>query len=266
MQDSPTQVNLSRHGLPTKTHKCLGSKMGCWGWWEEGGQSEIGWRNLVLISLRSVGRGLPSANAPPVNMWTDPLLLLLISQHSAARVCRSPILMLWLLRRWCYVRQTTATCCYKLELMLGQYNWLLHSCHSALSKAIWWRPGALPLSVNILHPPRLAAIATLLIEDGLPIIVRVIFYSCKHEVAEFQHFEWRSLRKLVCRHSSLVEQAVRARGRRCFDQNLEKLHHSTHPHPLIPHQLSHFFKPLSNISFIFLPSLKTETLHKQWGS
>ena len=165
------QVNLSRHGRPTKTHKCLGSKMGCWGWWEEGGQSEIGWRNLVLISLRSVGRGLPSANAPPVNMWTDPLLLLLISQHSAARVCRSPILMLWLLRRWCYVRQTTATCCYKLELMLGQYNWLLHSCHSALSKAIWWRPGALPLSVNILHPPRLAAIATLLIEDGLPIIV-----------------------------------------------------------------------------------------------
>ena len=132
MQDSPTQVNLSRHGLPTKTHKCLGSKMGCWGWWEEGGQSEIGWRNLVLISLRSVGRGLPSANAPPVNMWTDPLLLLLISQHSAARVCRSPILMLWLLRRWCYVRQTTATCCYKLELMLGQYNWLLHSCACTL--------------------------------------------------------------------------------------------------------------------------------------
>ena len=133
-------------------------------------------------------RGLPSANAP-VNMCSSkPLQLcgmledelapcsnvgcMCLQQEQGACVdlqlsscdCLSGV-------HCCYVRQTTATCCYKLELMLGQYNWLLHSCHSALSKAIWGRPGALPLSVNILHPPHLAAIATLLIEDGLPIIV-----------------------------------------------------------------------------------------------
>ena len=60
------------------------------------------------------------------------------------------------------VRQTTETCCYTLELMLGQYNWLLHSCsqraHSQRQSG--GAHGRCLCQLHILHPPQLTAIAT----------------------------------------------------------------------------------------------------------
>lgn len=145
----------------------------------------------------------------------------------------------------CYVRQTTASCCYKLELMLEQYNWLLHSCtERALSKAIWGRPRALPLSVNILHPPQLTAIATATLPPSS-------LEMCCHYCAPLFSLSAISMeifdpRKLLRCHSSLVEQARCARGGRCWRRwrwRCTKIwrNYTTRPLASLIHELSHFF-------------------------
>ena len=193
-------------------------------------------------------------------------------------MCRSPILvLLWLLvHRCCYVRQTTATCCYKLELMLGQYNWLLHSCACTLKGNLEEPRGVASVSKHIAptstHRNCHCYIATLLIEDVLP-FMPCLLSGCSVwiDMAELDASStfWMDifdLRKLGCCHSSLVEQGRSAWGMRCSTKiwrnyttrllNLTLLPHSS----MSSHTFSNLFL---SFSFIFLPSFKTKTLYTQ---
>ena len=140
-------------------------------------------------------RGLPSANAPLNMCSSKPLQLcgmledelapcsnvgcMCLQQEQGACVdlqlsscdCLSGV-------HCCHVRQTTATCCYKLELMLGQYNWLLHSCACTLKGNLEEPRGVASVSKHIAptstHRNCHCYIATLLIEDVLPFMPSLV--------------------------------------------------------------------------------------------
>ena len=180
--------------------------------------------------------------------------------------------------------------------MLGQYNWLLHSCACTLKGNLGAPRGVASVSKHIAptstHRNCHCNIATLLIEDvllSLPGCLPGCYISTMAslfiEVAELDTYFWSlssfwmdifDLRKLSCRHSSLVEQARFAWGLRCSTKiwrnytTRSSPSPSCHTHPsssTSSHTFSNLFLTSHNL-FIHLSALfgKLNPFHKNTGN
>ena len=138
--------------------------------------------------------------------------------------------------------------------MLGQYNWLLHSCTQRAQRQSGGAHGRCLCQLHILHPPQLTAIATATLPPSS-------LEMCCHYCAPLFSLSAISMeifdpRKLLRCHSSLVEQARCARGRRCWRRwrwRCTKIwrNYTTRPlASLIPHhpRALTLFQPLSHFS------------------